>query len=169
MGMHIYTVHAPPAEGQGEAPDRTRLVFIKDGIAWLALFVPVLWILWHRLWLTLLWYVAFVLVVAWIDRLAGDDLATLAGLLGQILFALEANNIRRWSLHSRGFDDVGESFGRNVEEAEMRYFLDPAPTHMPAPAKVAEIPKNEAITRAAYPQRSQDDEAIFGLFPEPER
>lgn len=167
--MRIYTVHAPPADGPGEAPDRTRLVFVKDGIAWLALFVPVLWILWHRLWLTLLWFVAFALVVAWIGRLFGDDLATVAGLLGQILFALEANNIRRWSLHSRGYDDVGESFGRNVEEAEMRYFLDPAPLQSPASASVAEIPKSEAITRAAYPQRSHDDEAIFGLFPEPER
>ena len=166
--MRIYTVHAPPAEGPGEAPDRTRLVFIKDGIAWFALFVPVFWILWQRLWLALLWYVAFVLVVAWINRLFGDDLATVALLLGHILFSLEANNIRRWSLYSRGFDDVGESFGRNVEEAEMRYFLDPSPTHTRAPAKVAEVPKSEAITRAAYPQRSNDDEAIFGLFPEPE-
>jgi hypothetical protein len=145
-----------------------RLVFIKDGIAWPALFVPVLWILWHRLWLTLVWFIAFLLAVAWIGRLFGEDLATVGLFLGQVLFALEASNIRRWSLHSRGFDDVGESFGRNVAEAEMRYFLDPAPAAAPLPAKVAAVPKTEAIARAAYPQRSQD-EAIFGLFPEPER
>jgi hypothetical protein len=145
-----------------------RLVFIKDGIAWPALVVPLLWILWHRLWLTLVWFIAFLLAVAWIGRLFGEDLATAGLFLGQVLFALEANNIRRWSLHSRGFDDVGESFGRNVAEAEMRYFLDPAPAAAPAPAKVAEVRKTEAIARAAYPQRSED-EAIFGLFPEPER
>ena len=162
--MRIYTVHAPPAEGPGAIADRTRLVFIKDGIAWFALLVPVLWILWHRLWLTLLYYVAFVLIVAWIGRLSGDNLATIAAILGQILFALEANNIRRWSLHSRGWSDVGESFGRNLEEAEMRYFLKPSPGRVEAGRK------SETIARAAYPHRpDREEDTIFGLFPEPER
>lgn len=162
--MRIYTVHAPPGKAPGDSVDGTRLVFIKDGIAWFALLVPVLWILWHRLWLTLLYYVAFVLIVAWIGRLASEDLAAVGAILGQILFALEANNIRRWSLHSRGWDDVGESFGRNRNEAEMRYFLEPAPARAEAGRK------DEAIARAAYPRRSEaEDEAIFGLFPEPER
>ena len=162
--MRIYTVHAPPGEGPAEIVDRTRLVFIKDGIAWFALFVPVLWILWHRLWLTLLYYIAFILIVAWIGRLFSDDLAIIAGILGHILFALEANNFRRWSLHSRGWSDVGESFGRNLEEAEMRYFLDPSPARFEAGHK------SETIARAAYPHRSgAEDDSIFGLFPEPER
>src|SRR5688572_2930614 len=112
--IRAYTVHAPPGSDDG-ARDAERIAFVKDGISWPALFLPVLWILWHRLWLTLVWYVVFMLAVAWIGRLANDDVAAIVAVLGAVLFAIEANNIRRLSLISRGWRETGGSFGQNLE------------------------------------------------------
>lgn len=160
--MKVYSVHAPPAAPE----DPERLVLVKDGFSWPALFVPALWILWHRLWLTLIGYAIFVLVVAWAGRLAGDGIAVTIALLGGILFALEANNFRRLSLEGRGFEEVGGTFGRNLEEAEAR-FLDRWPRPPLAP-----VERGQAIARAAYSPSARAhgaDEPILGLFPEPER
>jgi len=159
--MRVYSVHAPPEEPV--APE--KFLFVKDGFSWPALFFPVLWILWHRMWLTLVYTIVFVLVVAWIGRLGGDNLATTVAILGGILFALEANNIRRLSLEHRGWREVGAASGRNYDEAETRFFTDWA-------KEPAAVPQREAMARAAYSPEAREhgaDEPILGLFPEPER
>jgi hypothetical protein len=162
--MRAYTVHAPP--GEPALPE--EFLFVKDGFSWPALFVPVLWVIWHRMWLALVWYVVFVLVVAWTGRLGSENLATFVAILGAILFALEANNLRRLALEGRGWSEVGAAFGQRYEEAETRFFAgwderDERPR---------EISEGEAIARAAYPPQARAhgaDEPILGLFPEPER
>ena len=162
--MRYYTVHAP--DGEYDAPD--EYVFVKDGLSFPAFFLSIPWILWHRLWLTLVWYIVFVLVVAWTDRLLGDDIATVVALLGNLLFALEANNMRRHALEARGWDEVGSSFGKDITEAEERFFAR-APHSAPAPPTGD---KNAIIARAAYTPEHRppvSDEPIIGLFPEPER
>ncbi len=158
--MRYYSVHAPT--GDGAAAD--RFVFIKDGFSWPALFVPVLWMLWHRLWLALVYYVVFMLCLAWTDRLAGDNLAVILAILFSLLFAAEANDIRRLALEGRGWDEVGSSFGKNLSEAEVRFFAD-------APRTVS-LDRREAMLRAVAADEQDhqtSDEPILGLFPEPER
>ncbi len=159
--MRVYSVHAPPEEPI--SPE--KFLFVKDGFSWPALFFPVLWVLWHRMWLTLVYYVVFVLVVAWIGRLGGDNIATVFAVLGGVLFALEANNLRRLSLERRGWREVGGASGRNYDEAETRFFGDWA-------ARPDAAPQREAMARAAYSPEARAhgaDEPILGLFPEPER
>ena len=159
--MRYYSVHAP----EDERDDPERFLFVKDGFSWPAFFVPILWLLWHRLWLALVWYVVFILVVAWAGRLLNEDIAFITAVLGSILFALEANNIRRLALAGRGFTEVGSSFGKNADEAEVRFFAgDGTP--------VGAADRQAMIARAAYsPERPAptSDEPILGLFPEPER
>jgi Protein of unknown function (DUF2628) len=158
--MRVYSVHAPPEEPI--SPE--EFLFVKDGFSWPALFFPVLWILWHRMWLTLVWYIVFVLAVAWAGRLGGDNLGTTIAIIGAVFFALEANNFRRLSLEGRGFSEVGAASGRNYSEAETRFFG--------AWAEEPEaVPEREAIARAAYSPEARShgaDEPILGLFPEPE-
>ena len=159
--MRYFSVHAP--DDEPDSPE--RYAFVKDGFSWPALLVPILWILWHRLWLTLVYYVVFVLVIAWTGRLLGEWAATALGAIGLIVLALEANNIRRLSLESRGWRDVGTSFGRNLEEAEARFF------GTGAEGTVASR-KEAVMARASYmPEHRPQiaDEPIIGLFPEPER
>ena len=162
--MRYYSVHAPP-EG---TDDPERFAFLKDGFSWPALFVPVLWVLWHRLWLALVWYIVFVLMVAWTGRLVSDDAAMMVALLGTLLFALEGNNIRRAALQNRGWDEVGASFGRNLDEAEASFFARRADQ----PEDIDPRDRRAALLRAAYtPGHARDagDQPVLGLFPEPER
>ena len=163
--MKAYTVHAPPAAPE----DAERFAFVKDGFSWPALFVPALWILWHRMWLTLVWYVVYVLALAWIGRLAGDGAATAVGVLGNVLFALEANNMRRASLTSRGWREIGAAYGSGVEEAEVRFFNAIQKPDSSVPERTPE--QHATVLRAPYaPARSPfGEETVIGLFPEPER
>jgi len=159
--MRYYSVHAP----LGEPPSPERFIFIKDGFSWPAFFVPSLWILWHRLWLTLVWYVVFVLAVAWIGRLVSQDVASIVALLGTVLLALEANNIRRIALEKRDWEEIGASFGKNISEAEARFFAI-------GPEQADPLDRRAAMLRAAYapePGHETTDEPIFGLFPEPDK
>jgi hypothetical protein len=166
--MRAYTVHAPG--GADAAPE--RFAFVKDGFSWPALFVPILWTLWHRLWLALVWYIAWVLALAWVDRLAGATWATLLAVLGALFFALEANDIRRRSLASRGWRELGAASGGNLEEAEIRFFSEwGRPAAPPAPAASPQATRQQTMIRAAYrpalvPER---EETVLGLFPEAER
>jgi hypothetical protein len=170
--MRAYTVHAPP----GDAPPE-RFAFVKDGFSWPALLIPLLWMLWHRLWLALVWYIAWILALAWVDRLAGEGLATALALLGAIWLAFEGNDIRRRSLASRGWGEVGAASGKNPEEAEVRFFAEwsrarqPQPAAPPPTVGAVQAARQQTIIRAAYPpSRAYDrEETVLGLFPEAER
>ena len=156
--MKSYSVH-----GRADEPPE-RFAFVKDGFSWPALFVPLIWLLWHRLWLTLVGYVIFVLVVAWTGRLINDDMASLVAILGSILFALEANNIRRLSLEGSGRRELGVAAGRNLEEAELRFF-DRWSGQAPSV-------RTETTGRPLGPPQRRgtgSEEPVLGSFPEPER
>ena len=56
--MALYTVFAPPPEPGETAPDPVRFVFVKDGFCWPALFIPELWLLFRRMWLVFVLYLA---------------------------------------------------------------------------------------------------------------
>jgi hypothetical protein len=160
--MRYYTVHA--SDDEYDTPE--DYLFVKDGFSWPALFVPILWILWHRLWLVLVWYVVFVLVVMWAGRLLNDDIGSAVAILGSLLFAFEANNMRRHALEARGWQEVGSSFGKDITEAEARFFAG-----SPVSASLPAADKKAVIARAAYTpeHRPVSEEPIIGLFPEPER
>jgi hypothetical protein len=159
--MRFYSVHAPP--GQPDLKERFR--FVKDGFSWPALLVPLPWLLWHRLWLALVWYVVFVLVVAWAGRLGGEDLALYLAVIGTVFLALQANDVRRAALDRRGWEEVGTSFGKDIVEAEARFFAE-------RPVEQNPLDRRAAMLRAAYaPQHRLQaaEEQVIGSFPEPER
>lgn len=158
--MRAYTVHAPPGEPQPE-----RFAFVKDGFSWPALFIPPLWMLWRRMWVALLGTIAFVLVVAVIDAYVGDPFDTIVAIAGALILGFEGNNIRRASLASRGWRDVGSAAGGNLEEAEISFFAGWAEAS-------PQLPRDANRPAAAYSAQGaavQSEEPILGLFPEPER
>jgi hypothetical protein len=175
--MTLYTVHAPrPAGGDAAAADPADLVFVKDGFCWPALFVPIVWLVWRGLWLALLLYLVLAVGLAVLSGLGGSDISTAVMVLFSIWFALEANGLRRWTLERRRHVLVGVVEGRNVEEAERRYFAGvaedtpapgPAPaTPGPAPLVAAEPPPPPAPPMPP-PLPPRRDPGIVGLFPTP--
>ena len=146
----------------------TRLseyVFVKDGFSWPAFFLPILWILWHRLWLTLVWYIVFVLVVAWTDRLAGDDIATVVALLGKLLFALRGEQHSAARARGPRLATRSDRVSARTSTRRRRVLRMDGYARQP-------VDKSAVIARAAYTPEHRPprcDEPIIGLFPEPER
>ncbi len=123
--MLTYTAHSKPEpQVQGQAEDGKGVVFVKDGFSWPAFLIPFFWMLWHRLWLPLVGYVAAVVLIvlagygfSWPENLTGG-----IGLLANLFFGFEGNNFRRWALAKRGYDEVADIVADNGEEASYRFF-----------------------------------------------
>lgn len=157
--MAIYSVWMPPASGDplAEAEDA---VFLKDGFSLWAFVVPLLWPLFHGLWLV---FGLCLIVTIGLEALAlviGNALPAIIGFFLSLLFALEANSLRAWTLGRRGWRDAGIVAGDSRNEAEYRFFTALAGGAV-QPVAVA-TPKGAA--RAPV-----DNEDVLGLFPDPER
>ena len=165
--MTVYTVHEPSDAPADPVARAERVEFVKEGVAWWALFFPVLWLLYQRLWIVLIGFLALVFVLEAGLALAGfgDTSAALCALVVQVVFAMEANDLRRWTLSRRGYRTIGAVTGNNRTEAELKFFsgwqgtqarsAPPAPVPAPPPA-------------SAQPA-SAGSEEVVGLFPEGQR
>ncbi len=171
--MPVYTVHAPVTNGAGiVATD--RFAFVRDGFHfWAAVFGP-LWLVWHRLWLALIgWIAVTVAIDVGIVRLGASGTAIfLANLLIALLMGFEASSIRRWTLSRRNWRQLDIVVARNKETAERRFFdrwaakqriiNDQAAVDRGAPPPTRDIP-GQAFSRPPPLPRNE----IIGLFPEP--
>jgi hypothetical protein len=157
--MRAYTVHAPPHD-----PAPERFAFVKDGFSWPAFLFSFPWILWHGMWLALLCYVVFAAVVIAVAAWLGDGYAWIVAIIGVFVLGFEGNAIRRLSLERRGWREIGDAAGRNLVEAETRFFGDWSmlPAHRRDVLTARPAGHGEAGLEAS-------DEPILGLFPEPER
>lgn len=106
--MRIYTVHARA----GQEP-----VLVREGFSWGAFFVPTVWFLWNRMWLVAL---ADLLALVAIGLLLPDRVAAWVGFAVQILVAMEARDLRRWTLGRRGFAFQGVVAAPDEEAAWLR-------------------------------------------------
>ena len=168
--MPLYTVLAPPPRGNEAASDPLRFVFVKDGFAWPALFVPELWLLFRRMWIVFLLYLAVGLGLTYLASRYGGPLPWVALALIHLWFALEANQIRRFSLVRRGYEFVGVVEGRR-REVELRFFhqFQPPETPMPPPGQPPQTDSAGPAKADAAPSRpSAEAGEVVGLFPAPE-
>ena len=164
--MPLYTVFAPPPKPGETAPDPVRFVFVKDGFCWPALLIPELWLLFRRMWLVFLVYLAASLAIGIVGTSVGGPLPWVALVLMHLLLALEGNALRRWKLSARGYDFVGVAEGRR-QEAELRFFSQWQP-----PAAVPAAPPAGGGTGAPPPAKEPARDAaetgdVVGLFPVP--
>jgi len=111
--MRVYTVHRRDGD----------VAVVREGFAWLALPVPLVWALWHRLWW---WALAAFLVQGLIGAaIAAEWLAPAEGsLIGvglSVLFAAEANDLRRRWYYWRGWVEEGVATGRDADTALRRW------------------------------------------------
>lgn len=138
--MASFVVLTPP---DSPYPD-DQTVLIRDGFSWLALIIPLLWLLWYRLWfasvLLLLLTIAIALAA---DQFPGYSLVlTAASILVSAFVALEGNGWRIAKKERQGwvFRSVVEA--ENHATAEEIWFdtIDrqadkPAPTQPPSTAR----------------------------------
>lgn len=160
--MPVYTVHAPSDVTLRNEAD--KFVFVRDGFHFWAMVLGPFWLLWKRLWLVLLGYIALAAVIGVTMRVLGapTEVRMLVFLLLALLMGLEAASLRRWS-YSRGKWRQIDFVVADDEEAAERRFFDRWTEHglsgLPPPL---EAPVSPFPVRP--PAQPHD---IIGLFPEP--
>lgn len=160
--MAVYTVFEPPPSGD-DMRDAERTAFVREGFSWLALLLPFLWLIWHRMWLVLVMWIAVSVLTQWGASLVGDPAPLIAGLAVSLLMGFEANGLRRWTLSRRGFRFAGVVAGANRDECERRFFAEWEPDRPRAPEPAAPGPWTARHGEGA------ESRHVLGLFPNAER
>jgi hypothetical protein len=125
--MAVYAVFEPPVKNPLQADllaHAERFRFVRDGFSWAALIFAPLWMLWHRLWLALIVYVAIDLIIAVVASLSGlaQGAVTISTVLLALLLGFEGATLRRRKLMWWRWRDLGVVVAKNQEEAERRFF-----------------------------------------------
>jgi hypothetical protein len=160
-----YYVYEPSSQAPNLSARAEQLDFVKDGISWAALIVPAFWLIYHRMWIELLVYLVAYAALGWAMTYSqdGSDFLAWVGLALSLLFAFEANDLRRYALERKGYRQLGVAIGGSREAAELSFFRAWLPEQSRSARSPERSPKREAPVRVA-PNEAED---IIGLFPRP--
>lgn len=136
--MHLYSIHERPAKNGG-----SDVIAVASGFSWLAALLPLVWFLWHRLWLGLVVYFILASLLGMALELAG--IAEPAGMVIAVavnfLIGAMAADYRRWTYARHGWVMRDIVLADSAWDAEQRYIISrrrsPAatpPAVPPAPA-----------------------------------
>ena len=161
--MPTFTVHEPPPRKNESVSSPERFVFVRDGFYFWAFLLAPLWLLVHRLWLTLIGFVvltgAFNVALYFVG--APASVKFIASFLIALLIGFEAATLWRWALTRRGWKAVGFIVGEDAEMAERRFYAAWA-NRADTDAELPEPKYAKPVLRGA-PSPSD----VIGLFPEP--
>lgn len=116
--MAIYVVMEPPRRG-ADADE----VYVRDGFHWLGFLLPLVWLLWNRLWIETVVLLAAMLGLGVLGETSGSAEMMVGGftLLVSIYVGLEGPALRIWALRRRGYAEGGVIEAENRADAEIRY------------------------------------------------
>jgi hypothetical protein len=166
VAVTVYSVYEPSVPPTDVIARAEGLAFVREGFSWVALLVPLLWLIYHRMWIE---FVVLLLVYIGLQLAFGSDahgqaLTAWAGLAISVLFAFEANDLRTASLERRGYRFAGVTSGRDRVDAERSFFVKWLPEQERS-ASVAPPPRRDTGARTPLPRR--EGEEVIGLFPQP--
>jgi Zn-dependent protease with chaperone function len=132
--MKTFIVMAPPEfeDIAGDPRQTDRLQFVPDRFSVPAFLFSLLWLLAYRMWLVLLGYLALTLVLELLALSVSQEIVGVVALMVALLFALEAQALRRWSLERKGWRVVGIVDAGSREDAELRFLHKAADRLSPA-------------------------------------
>jgi Protein of unknown function (DUF2628) len=117
--MASYVVMEPADDGTGG-----EAVFIRDAFAPFAIVLPVVWLLWHKLWIeagaALIVMLAATAALEWLGLL---QLAGFAAFLIGLYVALEGSALKIIATRRRGFAEKAVIDAASMADAEEHYFL----------------------------------------------
>jgi hypothetical protein len=171
--MPVFTVHAPVDSG-ADLASADKYTFVRDGFHFWAMVASVLWLVWHRLWLALIGWIALNVAI-WFGLTAlgaGSGTILFADFLIAVLMGLEAASLQRWTLSRRKWRQLDIVVADDEESAERRFFdrwtakqrfvNDPLSVERGGPPPTRDIPGQPFSKPPPLPHG-----AIIGLFPEP--
>jgi Protein of unknown function (DUF2628) len=117
--MASYVVMEPAHDRTGE-----QAVFIRDAFAPLAVVLPVVWLLWHKLWIEAgVALIAMLGATAALEWLGLAPLAGLAAFLIGLYVALEGSALRIFAARRRGFAEKAVIDAASEADAEEHHLL----------------------------------------------
>src|ERR1700709_2841166 len=121
--MPVYTVHAPVAYGADLAAT-DKFVFVRDGFHFWAAALSMIWLVWNRLWLALIGWIALTLAIGFGLAALGTGRGAIlfVDLLIAILMGFEAATLQRWTLSRRKWRQLDIVVADDAESAERRFF-----------------------------------------------
>ena len=167
--MTVFSVYEPPVPATDVIERADRIAFVKEGFSWPAFLVPLLWLIYHRMWIE---FVMLLLVYVGLQLAFGSDgqgqtLAAFASFAINVLFAFEASDLRTASLERRGYRFAGVASGRDRIDAERSFFVAWLPQQQRSAREAATTPQPRRDTEARTPLRRAEGEEVIGLFPRP--
>jgi hypothetical protein len=158
--MAIYVVMEAAVEPSSEGT--RQAIFVRDRFSLLAFLFPVVWLLWHRLWIEALLALALTLCLASLAGALGlgTGAALALSLLVSLYVALEGSALKIAALGRRGWREWGVVRAGNRGEAEIRYVYEAG-----AEATPAAVPA--APARAKPWMQPRPSGPVIGLFDYP--
>jgi hypothetical protein len=153
--VKTYLVFEPAAGGRTLAAAE-RVVFLREKFSWPALLFTPFWLLWSRLWLGFVGWLALTAAIAAAALALGlRDYAGFAAVaIPSLIAGFEAAALKRRKLLRRGFREVGVVVAEDLESAERRFFA-------------AWLEQNEPPAPAPSRLPPAGPSGVIGLFPEP--
>jgi hypothetical protein len=157
--MRFYTIHERPAQKAGGDAD---VLAIASGFRWWAAIMPILWLLWHRLWLGVALYLLFsvALGIAFALGDIAEPAATAIGLAVSLLIGFGAADYWRWTLDRKGWRLVAVLRADAAIDAEDLYIRNRR-TGSPA-VPVTSVP--QTFPPAMLPSSARGNEAFPRLL-----
>lgn len=160
-----------------------NIVLVKDGFCWPALLFTPFWLIFRGMWLVLVMYIGISLLF-WAIENSGyisSGIAFWAQVGLSILFAFEANYLRKWTLQRGNYRHIGVSLGRNLQEAEFNFFAqfksEPLVKDIPTAEPKTNVSSSELVVNpmhsqsATNPQKShwgvggkRKADSVVGMF-----
>jgi hypothetical protein len=171
--MPAFAVLEPPGHAE-TAAHADRFIFLREKFSLGAFLLGPLWMMWQRLWLELVAYVAglagigsclYALGVGW------PAILMIFGLV-QLLLGLEATSLVHWMRVRRGWRDGGVVIADDLDLAERRFFDDRVARRAAARAAASGampissaplVPPSPLPGTPSGPARPD----VIGLFPQP--
>ena len=122
--MKLYTVHYRHEDARSLAGLADRAILVREGFSWPAFAFGPFWLGLRGMWIVLAVYVALMIVLVALARFAGmpEPVVSVVTSAINLLLGFEGNDLYRWSLARRRYHERAIVSGRDMEEAESRFF-----------------------------------------------
>ena len=163
--MASYLVMEPSDGSSGsDTKMKAGAILVRDGFHFFGFIMPVLWLLFHRLWIEALFVLAATIALSGLGSLAGlGAAAPVLSFIISLYVGLEGSALKLAALRRRGWRDGGVVEAENARDAEIRYFYV-AVRQQDVPAEQAVAPVMAAAP-IILPQQTSGP--ALGLFSYP--
>ena len=154
----IYTIH-----GNADQQRSEDLVAVPESLAPWALVAPPIWLIMHRLWWPLTFYVLFVVFTMTVSATSFAVISMVLSWLPGVYLLLEGRELYRKKLQDSGLEMIGIVNADDEEEAIMRHVMREKLDISPS-ASLEAMNEQKTMVRTSSNRQSAASNGIFGLF-----